>query len=148
MSTDLDGVARINRSLDLRGIIRERLWEIYGLATESLVSRVHADEQKQLAVQKGSLKTTEIFGSIGRYFFALKTKYQGGEIIYQFLFSLDSGDLRAYQIAKAINQSSPRNEVPYTGFLKRGNVTYEGVSPEDGVAEVLLGERRVSNQPH
>lgn len=147
MSTTIEQI-QIAR-IDLRGIIREALRRINQRLTDNLVEIVHADEQKQLASQKGPVKTTHIFGSVGRYAFGLSTTYGDSNILHQCLVSTgNTSTLNQYNIANLVSPVRYGEELLYASVLVRDGKVYHGVSPEDGVAEVLLGERRVSQHPH
>ena len=134
--------------IDLKGIIREALQIINPRLTNELIGRIHADEQKQLSSQIGPMRVSHIFGFVGRYAFGLFTAYGDKEILYQYLVSPDfTSRLSQYHIANLVGSTRIGEKLIYASSLRRDGAEYNGVSPEDGVAEVLLGERRVSQQP-
>jgi len=146
MRTDLGHEVLVTERIDLRGrianaVVKDRLH------TNGLVLRALQEEQRQLSGQNGPVKFTHIFERNDRYNFGLTSVYLNDEMIRQLLLSIGKeGDIRTYHVMKG--PMSGVRLFRYDGTLTRDGIPYSGVSQDDGVAEVLLGERRVSHQPH
>ena len=147
MKTALGHETTTTHNLDLKGRIANAV--VRGrLSNDGLVLRAHAEEQRQLKDQKGPLKSSHIYERNSRYNFGLTTLYKEGVgILQQHIVSITkNGDIVVYHISRGENVSN--RLFKYYGVLTREGVPYSGVSQDEGVAEVLLGERRVSQHQH
>ena len=147
MRTVLGHEVLVAEHIDLKGIITDAVLK-GNLSTNGLVLRAYLEEQRQLKEQKGPLKSTHIFERTNNYNFGLVSLYKDGEgIVQQHLVSITKeGGIMSYHITRG--DKVGKRLFKYNGVLTKGDTTYQGVSREDGVAEVLLGERRISQQPH
>ena len=114
--------------------------------TAGLALELATEELAQLGTQSGPKRFSRIFVRNNRYNFELRTVYENSSVLEQHLLSAGDEGIRAYHI-KRFEQADDKL-FRYDGILTREKVTYDGVSQDDGVAEVLLGERKVSQQPN
>ena len=146
MRTDLEHEVTVTKNIDLRGRISVALVE-HRINNNGLVTKAYAEEQGQLSKQTGYIKFTNVFERDPRYNFGLRSVYFNNELVRQLLLSIEKeGGIRTYRITRG--EQFGERLFKYEGILTRERATYLGVSQDDGIAEVLFGERRVSHQPH
>ena len=146
MKTGLGIQVILTKGIDLKSLILEAVSKRRSNIT-GLAERLTAQEISQLSSQSGTLKFTHIFGKNDKYNFGLTSVYEGVVIVEQHLLSVDNKEgLRTYYIK--MGEQVDDNLFRYESSLTRNGVTYPEVSPGDGVVEVILGERRVSRNPH